>query len=112
MRKPARSLMSAIASGLLVLGSLVSSTGLVAARSDSDPTTPSSAVTTSLVSGQTTPGMRSALILPRASTTPIQHVVIFMMENHSFDNLFGTFPGANGMIEPHATDGMIFDPDH
>src|SRR6267142_2298338 len=27
---------------------------------------------------------------------PIDHVVIIVKENHSFDNYFGTFPGANG----------------
>jgi phospholipase C len=35
-------------------------------------------------------------------TTPIQHVVLLMKENHSFDSLYGTFPGANG-----ATSGKI-----
>jgi phospholipase C len=29
-------------------------------------------------------------------TTPIQHVIIVMQENHSFDNYFGTYPTANG----------------
>ncbi len=28
--------------------------------------------------------------------TPIQHVVIVMMENHSFDNMFGTYPAVAG----------------
>src|SRR5207302_11158760 len=27
---------------------------------------------------------------------PIEHVVIIVKENHSFDNYFGTFPGVNG----------------
>lgn len=36
------------------------------------------------------------------STSPIKHVVEVMMENHTFDNLFGTFPGANG-IPPGTT---------
>jgi phospholipase C len=27
----------------------------------------------------------------------IQHVVMVMQENHSFDNYFGTFPGADGI---------------
>ncbi len=31
-----------------------------------------------------------------ASATPIQHVIIIMQENRSFDHYFGTFPGANG----------------
>jgi phospholipase C len=26
----------------------------------------------------------------------VEHVVILMLENHSFDEYFGTFPGANG----------------
>jgi phospholipase C len=30
-------------------------------------------------------------------TTPIQHVIIIMQENRSFDHYFGTFPGANGI---------------
>lgn len=28
--------------------------------------------------------------------TPIKHVIYLMQENHSFDNYFGTFPGADG----------------
>jgi phospholipase C len=31
------------------------------------------------------------------NTTPIQHVIIIMQENRSFDSYFGTFPGANGL---------------
>jgi phospholipase C len=53
---------------------------------------------------------------------PIKHVVIVIKENHTFDNYFGTFPGAegttqcktsNGMIAcPHAPDSMPRDLDH
>jgi phospholipase C len=32
-----------------------------------------------------------------APVTPIHHFVVLMQENHSFDNYFGTFPGANGI---------------
>src|SRR5437660_367342 len=28
--------------------------------------------------------------------TPIKHFMVLMQENHSFDNYFGTYPGANG----------------
>ncbi len=28
---------------------------------------------------------------------PIQHIVVIMQENHSFDNYFGTYPGAEGI---------------
>src|SRR5215469_5714320 len=31
-----------------------------------------------------------------SGNSPIQHVVIVVQENRSFDNLFATFPGANG----------------
>lgn len=34
---------------------------------------------------------------PGSVNSPISHVIILMMQNHSFDNLFGTFPGANGL---------------
>ena len=28
--------------------------------------------------------------------TPIEHFVVLMQENHTFDNYFGSFPGAEG----------------
>jgi phospholipase C len=34
---------------------------------------------------------------PRAPSSPIKHVVVIVQENHTFDNYFGTFPGANGI---------------
>jgi phospholipase C len=33
----------------------------------------------------------------KTNTTPIRHVIIIMQENRSFDNYFGTYPGANGI---------------
>ncbi|HKU81369.1 MAG TPA: alkaline phosphatase family protein [Candidatus Tumulicola sp.] len=49
------------------------------------------------------PGQRSTLpamgyghVLRGAGSNPIQHVVIIMQENRSFDNFFYDFPGANG----------------
>jgi len=41
------------------------------------------------VSGAAVPGA--------ASSVPITHVIEIMIENHSFDNLFGKFPGADGI---------------
>src|SRR5574339_539082 len=29
--------------------------------------------------------------------TPIEHFVVLMQENHTFDNYFGTYPGADGI---------------
>jgi len=34
---------------------------------------------------------------PPPSQTPIQHAIFLMDESHSFDNLFGTYPGADGI---------------
>ena len=34
---------------------------------------------------------------PATTTTPIKHVVLLMQDNHSFDNYFGTYPGADGI---------------
>lgn len=34
---------------------------------------------------------------PAQAKTPIQHLVVLMQEQHSFDNYFGTYPGANGL---------------
>ena len=31
--------------------------------------------------------------------TPLHHIVIIFMENRSFDNLYGLFPGANGLAQ-------------
>jgi acid phosphatase len=32
----------------------------------------------------------------------LQHIIVVYLENHSFDNLFGTFPGANGLARAGA----------
>lgn len=31
------------------------------------------------------------------ATNPISHIIVVMQENHTFDNYFGTYPGANGI---------------
>jgi phospholipase C len=35
----------------------------------------------------------------REANTPIEHFIVIMQENHSFDNYFGTYPGADGIPE-------------
>ena len=42
----------------------------------------------------------------------IDHVVILVKENHTFDNYFGAFPGADGQKLPHAQDPPPDDPNH
>lgn len=48
---------------------------------------------TALLAG---PACASAAVRP---TTPVKHVISLMQENHSFDNYFGTYPGADGIPE-------------
>ncbi|HWZ18693.1 MAG TPA: alkaline phosphatase family protein, partial [Ktedonobacteraceae bacterium] len=45
-------------------------------------------------------------------TTPIKHVVVVMLENHTFDNYFGRFPGVNGITLPRASDPVRSDFNH
>jgi len=42
----------------------------------------------------------------------VEHVVIVVKENHTFDNYFGTFPGAAGEKLKHAANPPLDDPDH
>ena len=37
------------------------------------------------------------------TNTPISHVIIIVQENHSFDNIFGTYPTANGTLIDNIT---------
>jgi phospholipase C len=46
----------------------------------------------------------------RKANTPIEHVIFLMQENHSFDNYFGTYPGADGFPEGLCVPVDPFDP--
>jgi len=65
---------------------------------------------TATPSGSATPAPTSA------AGSPIKHIVIMVKENHSFDNLFGTFPGADGATTATTADGRTVPlghtPDH
>lgn len=54
-----------------------------------------------------------------STTTPIEHLVVLMQENHSFDNYFGTYPGADGIpadvcmpLDPFSSTGDCIEPFH
>jgi phospholipase C len=54
-----------------------------------------------------------------APSTPIEHFIVLMQENHSFDNYFGTYPGADGFpddtcipIDPDEQSGECVEPFH
>ena len=42
----------------------------------------------------------------------LKHVVIIVKENHTFDNYFGAFPGANGVKLAAAPNPPLHDPNH
>jgi len=46
-----------------------------------------------LISGATAP-----IRLSLEQSSKIQHLIFIVQENHSFDNYFGTYPGANGIL--------------
>jgi phospholipase C len=52
--------------------------------------------TQSVPGGKMPPSLLGGRVHPNTSSNLIQHVVIIVQENRSFDNLFATFPGANG----------------
>lgn len=43
---------------------------------------------------------------------PIEHVVVILRENHSYDNYFGTFPGGNGQTAGRRCEDERPDPPH
>src|ERR671939_480472 len=44
----------------------------------------------------------SSTAMAQPSNLPINHIIVIYQENRSFDNLFGKFPGANGLEQPGA----------
>jgi phospholipase C len=60
-----------------------------------------------------------ALVAASPSDIPIKHLVYIIQENHSFDNYFGTYPGANGIpagttipVNPNSTASLAAAPFH
>ncbi len=61
-------------------------------------------------------GASGALAAPVEGIHKIQHVIVIMQENRSFDSYFGTYPGANGIpagvCEPDPVNGGCVAPFH
>src|SRR5690348_2204894 len=55
-------------------------------------------------------GVDAAMPDAPAVPIPIKHVVVVVKENHTFDNYFGSFPGADGISQIMTTQGMITPP--
>lgn len=58
----------------------------------------------------------SSLVPSSAPASPIKHIIIIVEENHTFDNYFGTYPGANGLngysAQPDPATGATVRPFH
>src|SRR5215210_3083551 len=56
----------------------------------------------------------SSTAVEQSSNVPIDHTIVIFLENHTFDNLYGKFPGANGLDQPDAQvpqvdkDGVVY----
>lgn len=56
-------------------------------------------------------GMRQASPENRSGIERIEHIVVIYAENHSFDNMYGLFPGANGVADATAEQTTQLDHD-
>jgi len=68
---------------------------------------PALAVVLGLAIGR--PPAGSSTRIPGTAQTPIQHVVIILKENRSFDEYFGAFPGADGATQGTMSNGDVVD---
>ena len=66
------------------------------------PTAPPATTATPPADPQTTPPATGDV------SYPIKHVVVVVKENHTFDNYFGSFPGAEGTTTCKKHDGTTF----
>jgi phospholipase C len=83
------------------LAPAVAACALVVVACTSEPPKPPAAAATTVAPS---PGEPSPTVSPQRGTDgrfetrwPIKHVVFLIKENRTFDNLFGTFPGADGV---------------
>jgi phospholipase C len=68
---------------------------------------------TALAARQATPVPAGAT--PAPDDVPLDHIIVVFFENHTFDNLYGLFAGANGIVQPGAAvpqvdlEGNVYD---
>ena len=60
--------------------------------------------------GPTNPQPDASLTPDAPVNVPIKHIVVVVKENHTFDNYFGSFPGADGISMIPTSGGMIAPP--
>ena len=75
----------------IVLSIVLATAVLVACGGSSTPTTASPTTSTSTIGSSTTTANQNSDI------NKLQHIIVIMQENRSFDSYFGTYPGADGI---------------
>lgn len=69
--------------------------------------TSTSTSTTTSTTGQGGAGGKGGAGGSGGFPTPIEHVIVIVKENHTFDNYFGSFPGADGVTMCQLKNGTI-----
>jgi phospholipase C len=59
------------------------------------------------LSAQKSAGDKPPAAVKKSGIDQIEHIVFIIKENHSFDNYFGTFPGANGATSGTISTGQV-----
>lgn len=110
---PALLLVSSTSNGVEPAPSRGSTTDLVAARNTDAvaavPTPTPSPAPSPAPAPPPSPSPSEAESTP--TTTPIKHFIYLMQENHSFDNYFGTYPGADGFPPGTCVPVRVAEPD-
>src|ERR1700739_4776527 len=57
------------------------------------------------------PAARLSSARRTAPISEIEHVVVLMQENRSFDHYFGTMPGVRGFADPAVPQSLFYQPD-
>jgi phospholipase C len=60
---------------------------------------------------QAAPASPGSLQARAGSPSKIEHVVVLMQENRSFDHYFGTMPGVRGFGDPSVSEQVFYQPD-
>ena len=69
------------------------------AAASSAPASTAASAPASSAAGSAPAASASGASASSGANAPIDHIVVIYQENHSFDNLYGTFPGAEGLSQ-------------
>lgn len=103
----ARTLLLAGLCPLVIVPVACGSGGTVGMHESTGDDGPSDSAIDTAAGGDASADAPDAPDAPTSIDTPIKHVVVIVKENHTFDNYFGTFPGAEGTTTCTTKQGTI-----